>query len=321
MDLRAKALLALLLVCTMSSGEVAADVVQLLDLSSLSPDTVSPDLRSTQGIEEMATNASNKTGSASNKTDVTADADKAAAQVIAKAAKDPVVQQEDAKIVAAKKAVADADNWSQRQKHARKQGCPCPGRDFHINSVTTPTPATKATNLTSDITQNKNVTQVDVADVGALVRHYVQKLSHFSSWKKHNDEELEHTRKQLKLATIDSKSKLKGAMDDFERLKIDPQFKDWNQDMCPCPTEDGYEEMMTAYMKARTPSSSVTLKKDWYKEVLEVYKKRMKEEETEELKAQEEAMVRKQDEAAKMAKEVDAAKKQTPGTLRDLLEE
>jgi len=76
-------------------------------------------------------------------------------------------------------------------------------------------------------------------------------------------------------------------------MKVDPHFADWMEDMCPCPNADGYEKMMTAYMRTRTPTSSLKLEKHWYKDVLDVYKKKHRAEQVEEEKEQEEAAARK----------------------------
>jgi len=177
-----------------------------------------------------------------------------------------------------------------------RQGCPCPGRDFHINTVAevTPTERPESTGAESaNITRGNSTVSVNVEDVGALVQHYIKKFSHFSSWQKPDDKLLAKTGKQLIKARKDTKGKLKGALKDFAKMKVDPHFADWMEDMCPCPNADGYEKMMTAYMRTRTPTSSLKLEKHWYKDVLDVYKKKHRAEQVEEEKEQEEAAARK----------------------------
>merc|ERR1711966_87782 len=304
-----RALVALLLVCAINSSEV--QVVELDD--AISTSVLLP--RAVLGESNATQNAT------ATRVNVTQQADVAAKAVKEKAAKDPAVVQEDVAIEKAKKDIASAEGWTQNMKGIKKskKGCPCPGRDFQIKTAAEETP-TKRPETTG--AESANITRgnssktvaVNVEDVGALVQHYIKKFSHFSSWQKPDDKLLAKTGKQLIKATKDTKGKLKGALKDFAKMKVDPKFADWMVDMCPCPNADGYEEMMTAYMKTRTPTSSLKLNKHWYKDILEVYKKKMRAEQVEEEKAQEDAAAQKKDAEEKNAQELAAAKKQQSPT-------
>ena len=142
-----RALVALLLVCAINSSEV--QVVELDDAISTSvllPRAVLGENNATQNATAIRVN-------------VTQQADVAAKAVKEKAAKDPAVVQEDVAMEKAKKDIASAESWcadqtahmsrllsvlsrTQNMKGIKKSrnGCPCPGRDFQINTAAEETP-------------------------------------------------------------------------------------------------------------------------------------------------------------------------------------